>query len=118
MVGVTADIDRSATEKNVSASDSHLKAPLANYITSPQDPIAPSPVNSDVTNFEDLDEEVEEEGTEQSSMTEVPFSPYAGQGPEVTSPRRDIHHIATPLKVCDIFRLLFSFERLTDDVYR
>ncbi|KAK7898069.1 hypothetical protein LTR67_004701 [Exophiala xenobiotica] len=105
----------SATEKNVSASDSHLKAPLANYITSPQDPIAPSPVNSDVTNFEDVDEEVEEEGTEQSSMTEAPFSPYAGQGPEVTSPRRDIHHIATPLKVATGPTLEQQFRQRLDD---
>lgn len=110
MLGITADVDRSATEKDVSASDNHLKAPLANYITSPQDPIAPSPVNSDVTNFEDVDEEVEEEGTEPSSMTEVPFSPNATQGTEVTSPRREgIHHIATPLRVCVIFELLISF---------
>lgn len=94
------DCGRSATEKGNSTSDGHLRAPPANYITSPQDPIAPSPVNSDVTNFEDVDEEVEEEVTEKGSVPETPFSPTTAQRPDVASPQREgIHHIATPLRV-------------------
>ncbi|KAL6253176.1 hypothetical protein RBB50_000898 [Rhinocladiella similis] len=94
------DQPMSATEKGNSTSDGHLRAPPANYITSPQDPIAPSPVNSDVTNFEDVDEEVEEEATEKGSVAETPFSPNTAQRSDVASPQREgIHHIATPLRV-------------------
>ncbi|KIX07684.1 uncharacterized protein Z518_02338 [Rhinocladiella mackenziei CBS 650.93] len=90
----------SATEKSNTTSDSHLKAPPANTITSPQDPAAPSPVASDVTNFEDVDEEVEEEGTERGSVAEAPLNFNENQRPEVTSPLKEsVQNITTPLRV-------------------
>ncbi|KIW35006.1 uncharacterized protein PV07_01733 [Cladophialophora immunda] len=80
--------------------DNQLKPPPANYITSPQDPVAPSPVASDVTNFEDVDEEVEEEGTERGSVTAGPVAFNDAQRPSFTSPLREgLQHIATPLRV-------------------
>jgi len=61
---------RSILERSSITSNSHLKAPPLNYITSPQDPVAPSPISSDVTQFEDVDDPVEEEeeGTEKGSL--------------------------------------------------
>lgn len=93
-------MDRTTTERSNTTSDSQLKPPPANYITSPQDPVAPSPVASDVTNFEDVDDEVEEEGTERGSVVGVPLHFNAEQRPEVTSPLREgLQNIATPLRV-------------------
>lgn len=96
---------RSATEKNNTATfESRLRAPPANYITSPQNPVAPSPVNSDVTNFEDVDEEVEEEENEQIRTAETFSTPHAEQTPEVTSPRKEVsQHLAVSLKASDTF---------------
>ncbi|KIW81275.1 hypothetical protein Z517_04300 [Fonsecaea pedrosoi CBS 271.37] len=90
----------SAVERSGIATDGQLKPPPAtNYITSPQDPVAPSPVASDVTNFEDVDE-LEEEGTEQGSVTAGPVASNEIQRPPVTSPlRENLQHIATPLRV-------------------
>jgi hypothetical protein len=92
---------RSATEKNNPSSDTQLKPPPQNYITSPQDPIAPSPVASDVTNFEDVDE-VEEEETERESVAGFAASFNASQRPSVTSPLKETLQQqlgATPLRV-------------------
>ncbi|KAK5033053.1 hypothetical protein LTR13_007018 [Exophiala sideris] len=91
----------SATEKNNTASlESHLRAPPTNYITSPQNPVAPSPVNSDVTNFEDVDEEVEEEENEQAHAGETSSHPNAAQTLAVTSPRIVLsQQLATSLRV-------------------
>jgi hypothetical protein len=102
------DVDRSATEKGNNTSDSQLKPPPTNYITSPQDPVAPSPVASDVTNFEDVDEEVEEEGTERGSVAGVSISAHDDHRPSVSSPLREsMQHIATPLRVCHAISGLF-----------
>ncbi|EXJ61979.1 hypothetical protein A1O7_02411 [Cladophialophora yegresii CBS 114405] len=90
----------SGTDKSQSTSDNQLKPPPANYITSPQDPVAPSPVASDVTNFEDVDEEVEEEGTERGSVAEFAAAFHAQQRPSVTSPLKEaLQNITTPLRV-------------------
>ncbi|OAP64484.1 hypothetical protein AYL99_00456 [Fonsecaea erecta] len=90
----------STADKSSSTTDNQLKPPPANYITSPQDPVAPSPVASDVTNFEDVDEEVEEEGTERGSVIAGPAAFNEAQRPPVTSPLREgLQHIATPLRV-------------------
>ncbi len=94
-----SDLTRSATERNV-PSDNQLKPPPANYITSPTDPIAPSPVASDVTNFEDVDEEVEEEGTERGSVADFAANFHAEQRPSVSSPLKEaLQLLATPLRV-------------------
>jgi hypothetical protein len=95
-----SDLTRSGTDKSNTASDNQLKPPPANYITSPQDPVAPSPVASDVTNFEDVDEEVEEEGTERGSVAEFAAAFNAQQRPSVTSPLKEgLQNITTPLRV-------------------
>ncbi|KIY02406.1 uncharacterized protein Z520_02544 [Fonsecaea multimorphosa CBS 102226] len=90
----------SATEKSNTTTENQLKPPPANYITSPQDPVAPSPVASDVTNFEDVDEEVEEEGTERGSVIAGPTAFNDAQRPPVASPLREaLQNITTPLRV-------------------
>ena len=90
------------TERGNATSNSHLKAPPTNYITSPQDPVAPSPISSDVTQFEDVDEAVEEEedGTEKGSLAGDVINQNGDKRPSVTSPiRDDFQRRATPLKV-------------------
>jgi len=96
-------LSRSATEKNNTATlDGHLAAPPATYITSPQNPVAPSPVNSDVTNFEDVDEEVEEEASEQTRTGETFSASSAEQTPAVISPRIVLsQQFAAHLRVSD-----------------
>jgi hypothetical protein len=94
------DAARSATERSSSTGDNHLRAPPANYITSPQDPVAPSPVASDTTTFEDVDEDFEEEGTEKGSVAGDALNFDTEQRPEVTSPLREgLRTVATPLRV-------------------
>lgn len=63
--------------------------------------MAPSPVSSDVTNFEDVDEEFEEEGTEKGSVVGAPLNFNEEKRPEVTSPlKEDLQlQITTPLRV-------------------
>ena len=92
---------RSATEKSSSSTENQLKPPPPNYITSPTDPVAPSPVASDVTNFEDVDEEVEEEEAERTSAADFAANFNAAQRPSVTSPLREAlaQLGATPLRV-------------------
>ncbi|KIW88107.1 uncharacterized protein Z519_11217 [Cladophialophora bantiana CBS 173.52] len=98
--GLPMSATASAEKSNINT-DNQLKPPPTNYITSPQDPVAPSPVASDVTNFEDVDEEVEEEGTERGSVAAAgPGAFDEAQRPPVTSPLREgLQHIATPLRV-------------------
>lgn len=100
MICNISNLNRSATEKSNPTSENQLKPPPANYITSPQDPVAPSPVASDVTNFEDVDEEVEEEGTERGSVAGFAAAFNEERRPSVTSPLKEsLQHIATPLRV-------------------
>jgi hypothetical protein len=114
------NIGRSFSGKSNSTSEGHLKAPATNHITSPQDPLAPSPVTSDVTQFDDTDTEAsgteeEDEGTEKASQAEPQsdIEPSDVESkPRVTSPRReDGQRIATPLRVCTAFWMFVSEPR-------
>lgn len=59
-------------------------------------------MNSDVTNFEDVDEDIEEEGTERGSIVGTSLDLNEGRRPEVASPLKESlqHLTATPLRVC------------------
>lgn len=68
--------------------------------------MAPSPVNSDVTNFEDVDQEVEEDDTDGGSTAGNSFVSGAPQNlndiqrAQIISPlRNSLRGITTPLKV-------------------
>lgn len=99
---IVANTARSILERSSVTSNSHLRAPPANYITSPQDPVAPSPISSDVTQFEDVDEAVEEEeeGTEKGSLAGDVIPPNDERRSLVSPPSKDdIQRLANPLRV-------------------
>lgn len=101
MGGACSNFGRNSTDKGQTASVNQLKPPPANSITSPQDPVAPSPVASDVTNFEDVDEDVEEEDAERGSAAGAPPNINVNFRPEVASPlRAGLSNLTTPLRVC------------------
>ncbi|KIV95737.1 hypothetical protein, variant [Exophiala mesophila] len=98
---VLADTYRSNLEGRYSTSNSHLKAPPPSYITSPQDPVAPSPISSDVTQFEDVDgvaAEEEDEGTEKGSLAGDLANTIVDSNPPASLSSRDYRN-ETPLKV-------------------
>ncbi|EXJ87545.1 hypothetical protein A1O3_04505 [Capronia epimyces CBS 606.96] len=88
-----SSVHMSGPERSNITGDNHLKAPpvTGNGITSPQDPVNPSPVSSDVTNFEDVDEEFEEDDTDtrRSPLAEATSTPNDSQRLSVTSPARN-----------------------------
>jgi hypothetical protein len=99
---IVANTARSILERSSVTSNSHLRAPPANYITSPQDPVAPSPISSDVTQFEDVDEalEEEEEGTEKGSLAGDVIPSNDESKPLTSPPNKDeTQRLANPLRV-------------------
>lgn len=89
-----ANTARSILERSSVTSNSHLRAPPVNYITSPQDPVAPSPISSDVTQFEDVDDAVEEEeeGTEKGSLAGDVIKPNDESSSSVNPPSKTENH--------------------------
>ncbi|EHY57286.1 hypothetical protein ABEF92_006196 [Exophiala dermatitidis] len=99
-------VHMSVPERPRTAGENQLKSPVINSITSPRDPVAPSPVNSDVTNFEDVDQEVEEDDTDGGSTAGNSFVSGAPQNlndiqrAQIISPlRNSLRGITTPLKL-------------------
>ena len=92
---------RSNVEGRNATSNSYLRAPTPSYITSPQDPIAPSPISSDVTQFEDVDAPAQDEDddTEKGSLAGDPGYPNAGQRSTVATPLNVEPQTANHLKV-------------------
>lgn len=105
---------RSILERSNVTSNSHLRAPPANYITSPQDPVAPSPISSDVTQFEDVDEvvEEEEEGTEKGSLAGDAVQPNDARKPLINPPHKDdLQRVANPLRVISCLVIMWTVLR-------